>query len=73
MIFAKIASTSKCALAHMIHECGREKPFIRFDNYYFQESLSGQQSSFYANNEFIGGTKSTDFSSIQGNDQRTIA
>lgn len=46
--------------------------FIRFDNYYyFQESLSGQQSSFYANNEFIGGTKSTDFSSIQGNGRQS--
>lgn len=33
---------------------------------HFQESLSGQQSNFFANNDFLGGSKVNDFSSIQG-------
>lgn len=31
-----------------------------------QESLSGQQSNFFPANDFLGGSKLSDFSSIQG-------
>lgn len=44
--------------------------FRKFDTngvaVHFQESLSGQQSNFFANNDFLGGSKVNDFSSIQG-------
>lgn len=35
-------------------------------SYRFQESLSGQQSNFFAANDFLGGSKLNDFTNIQG-------